>query len=158
MADGVYRIIDEPAPGALGHLTVNPLWPLLGLMLAGGWLAWPWFILNAFALGSPTRFKETSLVVLGIAGTAALAFGLFLAFEAGYLDRTSIKYAILILPVWKIGIGYYIYLIQAGSFGIYEYYGGLVRPGIVVVIAGFFLREHVLDLLPENLILLLTLS
>jgi len=43
-----YRIADEPRPGALSQLAVNPLWPLLAVMLGGTWIAWPWFALNTF--------------------------------------------------------------------------------------------------------------
>lgn len=153
MSEGVYRIIDEPRPSPLAHLTVNPIWPLLGLMLCGGWLAWPWFIINAFALGSPAKVKELSLVVLGIAGTLALTFALFAALDAGMLDMQGVRYAALVFPVWKIGIGYFIYLSQASSFGIYEYYGGLVRPGIVIVVLGYVLRSYVLEAVPAEFLI-----
>lgn len=155
MADGTYRIVDEPAPGALGHLTVNPIWPLLALMLCGGWLAWPWFVINAFALGSPAKLKETALVALGIVGTLVLTLALFGAFDAGMLDMKSVRYAALVFPVWKIGIGYFIYLSQASSFGIYEYYGGLVRPGIVIVVLGYVLRSYVIDAVPSDYLIFL---
>ena len=52
----VYRIIDEPAPTALERTIVNPTWPLFASMFAGSWLAFPWFVLNAFALGGRRRF------------------------------------------------------------------------------------------------------
>ena len=41
-----YQIPDEPRPGPLRQLVVAPTWPLLATMLAGCWLAWPWFCFN----------------------------------------------------------------------------------------------------------------
>ncbi|HEX8538086.1 MAG TPA: hypothetical protein VF664_11525, partial [Cystobacter sp.] len=67
-----YRIQDEPSPGALGHLVVNPVFPLLSFMMAGAWMGVPWFILNGFAMGSTTRRKETVLAVLVMPGTLLL--------------------------------------------------------------------------------------
>src|SRR5690606_15917739 len=46
-----YRIEDEPGSSALERAIVDPRWPLLASMFAGGWLAFPWFVVNAFALG-----------------------------------------------------------------------------------------------------------
>ena len=39
-----YRIADEPRPGAMEHLAVDPLWPFLAIMFGGAWLSWPWFV------------------------------------------------------------------------------------------------------------------
>ena len=50
-----YRIGDEPRPGALARVAVDPMWPLLAVMLGGVWLSWPWFVLNGVVVGSPTR-------------------------------------------------------------------------------------------------------
>jgi len=75
VASPVYRIIDEPRPGPLAQIAVNPVWPFLSVMMAGGWLAWPWFALNAFAIGS-ARKRAEALTVLGAtlaAGALALA-------------------------------------------------------------------------------------
>ena len=33
-----YRIADEPRPGAMEHLAVDPLWPFLAIMFGGAWL------------------------------------------------------------------------------------------------------------------------
>ena len=55
---GGYAIADEPEASRLAHLTVRPSMPLLALMLGGAWIAWPWFALNAYAMGSPTRRRE----------------------------------------------------------------------------------------------------
>ena len=53
-----YRLPDEPKPGRLERLVTDPIWPLFATMLAGAWLGLPWFAFNAFALGSPTRWRE----------------------------------------------------------------------------------------------------
>ena len=72
MSDALYRIEDEPRPGALAHLVVSPMPILLAAMLGGPWLAWPWFVLNGIALGSPTLRRELAVVAVGVAGAAAI--------------------------------------------------------------------------------------
>ena len=65
-----YKILDEPSPGPLAAAAVDPQWPLLVSMLAGPWLGWPWFIVNAHAVGSGSKWKQTLLVLVGLAGSA----------------------------------------------------------------------------------------
>ena len=67
-----YRILDEPTPGALAAYVVNPTFPMLALMLAGTWLAAPWFAFNALALGSPTARREIGLAIAMLAGAFLL--------------------------------------------------------------------------------------
>ena len=50
-----YHIADEPAASPLSKYAVSPLWPMLAVMFGGAWLAWPWFAVNAFAIGSASR-------------------------------------------------------------------------------------------------------
>ena len=80
-----YRIADEPTPGRLAGLVVNPFWPLLGAMLGGFWLALPWFALNAAALGSATRRREWAYLAGGMAVSAALGGALLYAAGAELL-------------------------------------------------------------------------
>ncbi len=138
-----YRIADEPRPGGLAQIAVNPVWPLFAIMFAGPWLAWPWFVLNGMAVGSPTLRREAITAAAGFAGTAAILIGIDAAFDSGMLFRAGVQYAMLGLTVWKLGVSYWLFSIQSRTFGIYEYYGGAVKNGmLVVVIAGFFIRPQ----------------
>jgi len=145
MARGdTYRILDEPAPSGLGHLIVHPMWPLLAVMFAGVWLALPWFVLNAFALGSPTRYKELGVAALGPLGLLALWFGLAVVDNASLLPKVALPYLMLLLTLWKLAVAYWLFDMQKQSFALHEYFGGRVRNGMVVVGAGFLLRGAVL--------------
>ncbi|EQM71360.1 hypothetical protein [Pseudomonas sp. TUM22785] len=149
----LYRLDDEPRPGALARLAVEPLWPLLGLMLGGAWLGLPWFVLNGMAVGSPTRVREAALAAIGLLGSLGLAFGLLYLWQGGILDKGSLQYAMLVLVVWKLAIGYALFVMQASTIELYQYYGGVLnRFGLPVVLLGaFFLRGMVLNLLPFTL-------
>ncbi len=149
----LYRLDDEPRPGALARLAVEPLWPLLGLMLGGAWLGLPWFVLNGMAVGSPTRAREAALAAIGLLGSLGLAFGLLYLWQGGILDKGSLQYAMLVLVVWKLAIGYALFVMQASTIELYQYYGGVLnRFGLPVVLLGaFFLRGLVLNLLPFTL-------
>jgi hypothetical protein len=140
-----YRIQDEPSPGALGHLVVNPVFPLLAFMMGGVWLGVPWFILNGFAMGSTTRRKETVLAVLVVPGTLLLFMLLTWLVHAGVLTRTSAPYAGVGLIVWKLAIGYALYNLQQRSFALHEYYGGVVRNGALVLVASIFMGSRILE-------------
>lgn len=149
----LYRLDDEPRPGTLARLAVEPLWPLLGLMLGGAWLGLPWFVLNGVAVGSPTRVREAMLASIGLLGSLGLAFGLLYLWQTGILDKNSLQYAMLVLVVWKLAIGYALFVMQAATIELYQYYGGVLnRFGLpVVVLSAFFLRSLVLNLLPFSL-------
>lgn len=149
----LYRLDDEPRPGALARLAVEPLWPLLGLMLGGAWLGLPWFVLNGIAVGSPTRVREAALAAIGLLGSLGLAFGLLYLWQGGVLDKGGLQYAMLVLVVWKLAIGYALFVMQASTIELYQYYGGVLnRFGLPVVLLGaFFLRGLVLNLLPFTL-------
>ena len=143
-----YRILDEPRPGALARAVVNPLWPLLAVMLGGAWLGWPWFVLNAWAVGSPTRLRETLIAVAGFVGNVVLVAAMVAAYEGGFLSQGTIPYALLTVTVWKLGLSYVLYTIQSRSFHLYEYYGGTVRnPLLILVVATVWGRSWVLSAL-----------
>lgn len=144
-----YRLPDEPRPGALAHLAVHPTWPLFGLMFGGAWLSWPWFVLNGFAVGSPTRRRELLVVLLGLAGTALLVAGVMFAGGSHVIEtRRAIRWAMLVPTGWKLAITYALYILQARTFEIHEHYGGVVRNGILVVVASTFVAPVVLKPLP----------
>jgi hypothetical protein len=145
-----YHIADEPNPGPMAHLTVNPIWPLFGVMFGGAWLSWPWFLFNSFAMGSPTRRRET-LWCLGSFVVSALLFAV-IVFLAETMGQTAIPYLLMGLTIWKLGVSYRLYTLQARPFELHQYYGGPVRNGMWVVAAGFFLgRRYLLPPLSESL-------
>ena len=53
-----YRIGDEPQPGPLAQVAVNPVWPLLVVMFGGADLSWPWFALNSLASAALTAVRS----------------------------------------------------------------------------------------------------
>jgi hypothetical protein len=146
---GDYRILDEPRPGALARLAVNPLWPLLAVMFGGTWISWPWFVVNAFAVGSPTRWRETALAAAGFAGTAALFVGLVLLDARGVFGASGLAYAGVGLVVWKLAVSYWLYVLQGRTFALFEYFHGAARNGVLVVFAGYFLSRRLFDLLAD---------
>jgi hypothetical protein len=146
-----YRILDEPTPGALAGYVVNPIFPMLALMLAGTWLAAPWFAFNALALGSPTARREIGLATAMLAAAAALAFGLLAAYSHGLIGDRSIAYWALILVVWKLGFGYWLFMLQLRTFHLYEHFHGRVRNGFLLLVVGLVARGHVQDLIQHPL-------
>ena len=147
-----YRILDEPTPGGLAGYVVNPSFPLLALMLAGTWLSAPWFAFNALALGSPTARREIGLSAALLAGAAALSFGLLAAYSQGLIGERGVHYWVLIPTVWKLGLGYWLFMLQLRSFHLYEHFGGQVRNGLFILLLGaFFARKYVIGLVDHSL-------
>jgi hypothetical protein len=139
-----YKLPDEPTPGVLQQLVVNPMWPLFAIMFAGAWLALPWFVFNAFAIGSPTRIKETLIVVIGAAAVAVLSYGVMLGF-AQFDIAQHMKYGFQAVVIGKLGLAYWLYLLQGRTFEIYEHFNGKVQNGLLPLLAGaVFLRKYVL--------------
>lgn len=143
-----YRIVDEPTPGTLTHLAVNPLFPLLSVMLVGIGFAWPWFLVNGLAIGSATRRRELLLVVAGFAGAALFSALLASAQMQSLVKPSLMPYLDLVGIAWALGISYAIHGMQFVSFQIYEYTGGSVRNGGIVLIMGMLLVRRLLPLLP----------
>ncbi len=150
-----YRIQDEPSPGGLAHLAVNPVWALLAVMFGGAGLSWPWFVLNGMALGSPTRRQELGWAVGGLVGSLVIVLGISSLAASDLLGNLGVRYALLGLTVWKLAISYWLYMLQARSFHLYEYFGGQVRNGAVVVIVGYFLIQQLFAKLPELWVIIL---
>ena len=150
-AEAGYRILDEPTPGRWTHLAVDPLWPLLASMFGGTWLSWSWFVVNGHVIGSPTRWRETALAVLGFAGAAALALLLGWTIGQGWLAPRQGWWGGLAVTLWKMGVSYWLFVLQRRTFDLYAYFGGRSRNGVLVLAAGLFLRGEVLGLLPNAL-------
>ena len=145
-----YKIIDEPAPSRLSHLVVNPFWALLGLMLGGSWLGYPWFAFNSVAVGSATMRKELALAFAGFAGAGVIGATFIHFAETGVLTKDLLPYAGTILIVWKLGIGYALHTAQGLSFELYRYFGGEPRKGLLVVVGGFLLRPYLVSHLDSD--------
>ncbi|MEM7247983.1 MAG: hypothetical protein AAF533_21795 [Acidobacteriota bacterium] len=135
-----YRIADEPRPGPLDAWVVAPHWPLLSLMLAGPWLAWPWALFNSWAMGSPTKWKEHGLVLLALALPWPIAIGTWEALGPLGLS-TDFRRALVLIPVIvvKLLVGYFLHSLQSGPFELREHFGGESKNGMMLVLAGFFL-------------------
>jgi hypothetical protein len=138
---GGYRIADEPRAGLLAHLTVNPLWPLFAVMFGGAWLSWPWFVLNGWAMGSPTRVRETLFGLGAWVGSVLLLVALIIGGES--LPEGGFKYLFLLHILYKLGVTYRLYVWQMRPFQLHEYYDGPVRNGVLVLVAGFLLGSSV---------------
>jgi hypothetical protein len=139
-----YRIIDEPSTSSIARWAVKPFWPLLATMLAGTWLAVPWFVFNSFALGSPTRRRETALATLALVGSVALALLLIWLDGRVAMGRRNAELALLSITAWKLSLFYVITLIQTRTLGIYLHFGGRVRNGVWLLLVGFYVRPKVL--------------
>lgn len=131
-----YQIIDEPSPQGLAHLAVRPFWPLLALMFAGPWLSWPWFVLNAVAIGSAGRGRQVAWACGGFAGAVALTVAILLGYGLGWYGRGAIPYLLAGVTVWKVLVSYSLYLSQAPSAELHEYAGGPLRNGLFALLAG----------------------
>lgn len=136
-----YRLADEPRPSGLSHMAVNPFWPFLGVMLGGAWLSWPWFVVNGFAVGSPTRKKELGIAIGGFALTALLVVTIIGLAGTGRISQRGVPYALLSLTVLKLGVTYWLHTLQTTTFEVYEYYGGTVRQGFLVILASYAVMQ-----------------
>ena len=142
-----YRIPDEPLPSRWQHLAVQPFWPLLSVMLAGCWMAWPWLMVNAKAMGSPTARAEIRLCLLGFLGSAVYGFVLLWVVGSGLVqDKLVVELLLVALVVWRLGVTYWVVNLQSRTFHLYEHYGGTVRSGLYVVLGGMLGRSWVLGL------------
>jgi hypothetical protein len=148
MSNSLYKIADEPSPGALSSLAVRPLWPFIAIMFGGVWLSWSWFAVNGIAVGSPTKRLEWSLIAGGLAGCVVLILGISAVIGNEWIADAYNKYLVLVIVVWKLGITYALYVLQDHTIELYEYYGGSVKNGVYVILAAFFVSPPLLENLP----------
>ena len=139
MTNETYRIADEPEPSSFAKFATNPFFPLLALMLVGVWIAIPWFWLNAFAIGSPTRRRECVWLIAGFVAIAATAFIVSLLVVNDVLvEEADIRYAFVVVVVCKLTMGYVVYVLQSRTIEIFEYYGGVVKNGAMILVIAWF--------------------
>jgi hypothetical protein len=142
-----YRIPDEPRPTGMAHLAVDPLWPLLTLMLAGNGIGLLWFAVNSRALGSPTAMKEGAYIAASVIGCVALGMTLAWCKQQALLSDEGLAYATLSIAVLKLSIGYALYISQSRCAELVQHYGGILRNGaIVAILATVILRPALADL------------
>lgn len=146
-----YAIIDEPRSSTLSLLSVSPLWILLGGVLGGSSLAFPWFLVNSFAIGSATRLKEGLLVASGLLGSVLLSCAILWLRRSGIADGPNFKYAIVGLIVFKLAHYYLLQAAQSRSFELYQHSGGKSRSGLLLVVFGAIARSSVLGALNSDL-------
>ena len=84
----------------------------------------------------------------GFAGNVVLRVGIVVLLYNEIVPATAAPYLGLVLIVWKLAVSYWLFTLQSRSFGLYQYFGGPVRSGALVVIAAFFLRPRLVAELP----------
>jgi hypothetical protein len=131
------------------------MWPLLALMLAGGWIAWPWFAFYGLVMGSATRIREIALVVAGIVGCAIVAIFVVTGLDAAGVDARSVpaQLGLFAVSLWKLAIGYVVVRRQAASLELFEYlHGSAAGKAFIVLLPAFLLRKEVLLAMPHWLL------
>jgi hypothetical protein len=138
-----YRIVDEPEPSPLAHLVVDPIWPMFSVMFAGPWLAWPWFVFNAWALGAAQRRRSLWLAGAALLGSYALFFAIIYGQDGGLLPSHLTPYGWIALTAAQLGAGYALYLEQAQSYELFQHFGGGRHSGAFLLLLGALLRPWV---------------
>lgn len=131
-----YHIPDEPRPSGLVRYAVDPMWPLLSVMLAGHGIGGLWFIFNSHALGSPHKLRDWALGLGAILLSTILLFALLIAYEnAHVLTEPQFQYALLSVPVVRLTAAYMLYISQSTSAELLQYFGGTLRNGLAALVA-----------------------
>ena len=149
-----YVIPDEPRATGLSRWTVDPMWPMFGLMLGGLWLALPWFVFNGLALGTPTRHREWLALAAGLVGAIAMTLGVAHAASTGWIAGVEIRLALLSVVAVKLAMGYAVYVMQSRSFELWQHFGGVARNGLLLVFSAFFVERLLFERIDNVLVLL----
>ncbi|MFZ5636965.1 MAG: hypothetical protein ACOY82_10335 [Pseudomonadota bacterium] len=146
MAVARYRIPDEPRPTGLIRYAVDPLWPLLAIMMSGNALGLAWFAFNSRALGSVSAMREWAYIAGSLLGCVAIAFLIRTAVLSGWLpDKASFEYAALAFAALKLSLGYALYIEQARSAELVVHFGGRLRNGLFGLLLCFMFARSVID-------------
>ena len=132
------------------RFVVNPAWPLLATMLAGTWLGWTWFALNAIGLQSDRKAAQLRLLGIGVAVACAMAIALQVSLDRGLLSSRAFEYLAIGLVAWKLWIAYRMSDDQRLDHQLYEWCGGKTINGSPVLVAGFMMRATLFSLLPPG--------
>nr|HEX4317045.1 hypothetical protein [Kofleriaceae bacterium] len=148
-----YQIADEPFPPTrLADLAVRPGAPLLASMICGHWLSWPWFAINAYAVGSPTRRRELAWCIAGFAGSALLGVLVFALIRWNVIEsRVSLEVALLGVSTWKLAASYRVATLQERSFNASAQAGRGTRNPRAVLAVGFLVRATIYHLVDHPL-------
>ena len=138
--------------GAAKAAVVRPVYPLLALMFAGVWLAWPWFLLNEHLMKSDDLRRQAKVVALGLVGAAGIAAIVLALVEAEVLGVREARYAYVLLVAWKVGISYVLERRQGKSFSLWEYFGGQALNGLPIVLVARYLSGLIFEHLPFGLL------
>ncbi|MCB1042443.1 MAG: hypothetical protein KDC35_05880 [Acidobacteria bacterium] len=148
-----YHIADEPKPSGLAHLAVHPLWPLFGVMFAGTWLAWPWFAFNGFAVGSPTKWRELTAVIIGWLCSVVILFAIIFAEHSKLLTSDVGRWVFLITKdIWIITVSYWIFTTQTRTIELFQYTGGKLRNGLFAVVVSYFVSQKIAHVAPAFIV------
>ncbi len=153
MDAALYRIVDEPRPAALSRLAVNPLWPFFACMFAGPWLGWSWFAFNGFAFGDERRWRVLAWAFGGAALTVVVHYLCLRLGVERELSRRTLRYFMLLPVLVRMTMSYVLFVEQQRGFELYRYFGGAVKPGWMVVMAGFWLAPRLVEALPTHSLL-----
>jgi hypothetical protein len=136
-----YQILDEPKPSGLARFAVDPIWPLLAVMLAGNGLGVLWFVFNSYALGSPHRLRDWGLLILDVLLLFGLLIAIYFAVNSFWISIEQGQYiGAVVFPMLRIGIGYMFYLSQANSAELLQYFGKPLSNGLLGLIGVYLLR------------------
>jgi hypothetical protein len=152
---GNYAIVDEPSPSALTRVAVSPLWIFLGAIFGGAGIGLLWFALNSVAIGSASKKHEFAYVALGLLGTPVIYLLLGMLWERGVIGAGLEPYLHLVTTIFQLLVVYQVHLIQSRSFQLFELFGGVVRNGVLVVVALALLRPRLAEMLGAWSLLLL---
>jgi hypothetical protein len=125
-------------------MVVNPFWPLLGTMLGGVWLGWPWFLFNARALRTEQWGNQVRTVIVGLLVSVLFAWVILLLVGYQILEPRIARYVVILLTGWKLAVSYRLQMQQQREFQVFQYYGGVAREGHKLAIVSVFLRPVVL--------------
>lgn len=145
-----YKIIDEPMPGGLQRWIVDPIWPLLACMMVGALPGLAWLVFNSFALGSPTRIRESLLCIAGLVGVVLVTASTNSAVGSQLLSSALARYALLLAVAWKLCCAYMACFLQQRALELHQYYGGRKANGLLVLMAGLFLPRFMPDVATQT--------
>ena len=142
-----YTIIDEPRPGSLARLAVDPLWPFLALMVGGPWVGLPWFVFNGVAIGSASLRKEITWALVALVTQVAIWSGVIVLVGALGLGKLELGYLRFVPIVSMMTWGYVLHFNQARSAQLFVHFGGRLHLGWPLAIGASVARPWVADAL-----------
>lgn len=121
--DLVYRIADEPRPGRLSRLVLNPFIIFLLSMLLTFMVGCVWLLFNAFAMGSPYAKRNLFIVIGSVVVFVIAYFGGIAVLSGSELPiETFAPYLRLAFTVFWIVLCYYLFMSQMKVYPIFQYY------------------------------------